>query len=247
MKLIVGSLCVVLGAVGVLAGCVVSPELRAEAKLRELYPQVEFKSLTDGPVAGLYEVQGAESLFYFAPDRELLLFGEFFTKTGTSLTAERRQALNIVGAAKSLTSKDLDRSQVHAPAMVVRKGEPMMTAFLDIHCGACKQAVDWMTRPDVKGGLEVIFISRTKADADAAAHAVCAPEHLRGDALRQVFGYGQRPERALACDGALDLLANQARVAAEMGVEATPVFFVKDQALLGFDKPRLESLLANLE
>lgn len=247
MKLIVGSLLMVMGVAGVVTGCVTSPTARAEAKLRELYPQVEFKSLAEGPVAGLYEVQGTESLFYFVPSRELLLFGEFFTKAGTSLTAERRQALNIVGAAKSLTSNELDRSQVHAPAMVVRKGEPMMTAFVDIHCGACKQAVDWMTRPDVKGGLEVIFISRTKADADAAAHAVCAPEHLRGDALRQVFGFGELPERALACDGALDLLATQARVAAEMGVEATPVFFVKDQALLGFDKQRLESLLANLE
>lgn len=217
--------------------------VEAEARLQALYPHVTYEAIRPGPVAGLYEIQATEALFYFAPDRELLLFGEFFTPAGTSLTAERRTELAIVGHSKSLASTMVDADQ-GSPALVVRQGEPMLTAFVDIHCGHCKTAIDWLTDPVRPGGLEIVFLSRTKADADIAAHAVCAPEHLRSEALRQVFGRGNK-QKAFACKGALDQLASQARIAAELGIEATPVFAVKEQVLLGFDPERLGSLLAN--
>lgn len=218
--------------------------LEAEARLKEVYPQVSYTAIRPGPADGVYEVQATEALFYFVPAKDLLLFGEFFTTGGTSLTAERRSELSIVGGAKSLETTMAAQGDAESPALVIRDGSPMVTAFLDIHCGHCKDAVAWLTESGRKGGLEVIFLSRTKADADQAAHAVCAPEHLRSAALRQVFG-GGTVEKAFACEGALDRLASQARVAAELGVEATPVFAVNQQVLLGFHPDRLSSLLAN--
>ena len=126
----------------------------------------------------------------------------------------------------------------------VKDGAIVMTAYLDVHCGYCAQAVDWIVNQGglPHTGLDVVFVSRSAQDLELAEHVLCAPKHLRGTALHQVFSTGPVIDRLRCEKGHAEARIHDA-IAARNGVFATPVFAVKDQIVLGFDRERLESLV----
>ena len=44
----------------------------------------------ESPIQGIYEIATPRGIFYFHPEKELMIFGEIWDPTGKSLTAERR-------------------------------------------------------------------------------------------------------------------------------------------------------------
>lgn len=232
----------VLASAAALASAKVPKE--SQDRFRTLYPRVEAKGFEASPLPGLVEVRTDDSVFYFAPESGLLLFGEFFTPAGVSLTGQRREALALQTPTPKDSPKGSAKDLASFGALRVREGAVEVTAYLDVHCGYCAQAVDWLVNknglPDA--GLNVVFVSRSEQDLALAEHVLCAPKHLRGAALQQVFSRGPAVERLRCEKGRAEALAHEG-IAARNGVSATPVFAVKGQTVLGFNRERLESLV----
>lgn len=215
----------------------------ARAVLSRLYPQIRVTSFEPSPVPGLFEVRSDDTLFYFAEVPGLLLFGELFDPSGTSLTGARREALGV----EVRHNPPLRPTSTSVEAMrgvSIRGGDVSLTAFLDVHCGYCAQSVEWLLSDAAvpKAALNVVFVSRTPADLARAEHVLCAPPELRATALRQAFATGDDTEWLRCTHGHDEALAHE-RIAAEAGVSATPVFAVSGQTVLGFNRARLESLV----
>ena len=202
------------------------------------YPKVPATAFEPSPVEGLVTVHTADTRFFFAPASGLLLFGEFFTPDGQALAGHAQNA----PASPSLS----DRPSLSATTsgFRVKDGPVTVTAYLDVHCGYCAEAVDWIVNRDglPHAGLDVVFVSRSEQDLAIAEHVLCAPPHLRRAALLQVFSRGPAVDRLRCEKGRSEALAHEG-IATRNGVSATPVFAVKGQTVFGFNRERLESLV----
>lgn len=224
-----------------LAGCAfTNPVKEAEAKFRDSFKNMPVDSVAPSEVAGVYEVYSQGKVFYFAPAANVILFGEFYTTGGESLTQKK--------IASYLQSRALD-----IPADVgvtVGEGATEMVAFLDPNCGHCRQAHDWLEKREFKDiKLRAIFLQMAPTDPNyaLASQFVCAPQDLRREALRQLYAHEVPApgQHYLNCDGAAAQLQAQADIAKKLGVEGTPTFLLKGQTVLGFDQARLETLLSS--
>jgi hypothetical protein len=204
--------------------------------LQARFPNTPIDKVSEGPAPGIVEVIAGANLYYFLPDQKLVLFGEFFTIDGQSVTGARLQDMNLGETPAAAWNP--------AEAVVVRPGPVPVTAFLDVDCGHCRRSVHWILDqnglPDA--GLNVVFVSRTREQADRAVHVLCAPPHLREAALQQVFARGEG--ELLSCDEGERLAQLHARIAADLGVSATPVFAVGETVVTGFNRDRLLKLVS---
>ena len=212
-----------------------SPHADVRAKLEQQFPNATISSLVPGPADGIYEVVSGANLYYYLPGPNLLLFGEFYTAGGESLTMQRIEANRL---------SEVAAAAWHSPeALNVRPGQVRVTAYLDVDCGHCRQAVHWFLQDNAlpQASLDVVFVSRTPAQAQRAAHVLCAPTHLRGAALQQAFGRVEGDW--IGCEGSDQETQKHSRIAANLGVEATPMFAVGSQVVTGFDRERITQLV----
>ena len=207
-------------------------------QFRARYPKVPATEFESSPVEGLVEVRTDQTRFFYAPASGLILFGEFFTPDGQALAGHSTDRPHSTAASTDTPTA------AESAGVRVKDGPVVMTAYLDVHCGYCAQAVDWIVSRGglPHAGLDVVFVSRSEQDLALAEHVLCAPKHLRGTALQQVFSRGPGVERLRCEKGRAEALAHEG-IAARHGVSATPVFAVKGQTVLGFDRERLESLV----
>lgn len=217
------------------------PSADTRERFHTLYPNVAATGFERTPVDGLVAVRTDDTRFYFAPAPGLLLFGEFFDPAGHSLGGEPHE--HAVQDAPLAIDPSTVPPEVSG-GVHVKDGSVAVTAYLDVHCGYCAQAVDWIVNDNglPKAGLNVVFVSRSEQDLALAEHVLCAPMHLRTAALLQVFARGPGPERLSCAKGRAEAQA-QGGMAARNGVSATPVFAVSGQTVLGFNRERLESLV----
>ena len=169
---------------------------------------------------------------------DLLRFDEFVSPDGQARAARTPLAPDA--------PPPIDASSV-APGPTgfrIKKGPIVVTAYLDLHCGYCAKAVDWIVNHNglPHAGLDVVFVSRSEHDRAMAEHVLCAPPHLRRAALLQVFSRGPVADRLRCEKGRAEALLHEG-IATRNGVVATPVFAVKGRTVLGFDRERLASLV----
>lgn len=228
-------------AVAVLASCATpNPVLDAEMKFKASFKNMPVDSVSTSEVPGVFEVYSQGKLFYFAPAQQVLMFGEFYTTTGESLTQ------------KKIASYQRNRV-LEIPADIgvsVGSGGTEIVAFLDPDCGHCRQAHDWLEAREFKDvRVRTIFlpIDTNNPSYARAIQFVCAPPELRREALNQVYEHATPApgQHYLTCDGAAAQLQAQADIAKKLGVEGTPTFVLKGQTVLGFDQARLETLLSS--
>jgi len=229
-------------AVALLAGgCQSSPPISVvDAKFRKTFDKMPVDAVKASEIRGLYEVYSGGKLFYFAPRENLLIFGELYSVDGRSVSQEKAE--RYVSERAIAVEPDV--------GTVVGDGDQELIAFIDPSCGHCREAHRWLESRNF-AGMRVRFIF-TNVDARTpmfpqVAQFLCAPEHLRREALRQVYaGAAAEPgEKLLFCDAAANQLAKQAAVAKSLGIDGTPTFVVNNQTVLGFQRERLESLLSH--
>jgi thiol:disulfide interchange protein DsbC len=205
---------------------------KAEAALRSAFPQVKFDAMTPSDIPGVYEVAVGQNIFYFYPDKELILTGEIIGKDLKNRTAERKGAL----AAKAVQSLPLEK------AVKVGDGKHVVVEFTDPDCPYCRKAFEYFAkRSDV---TQYIFFS-------ALAHpgAITKIEYILGAenkaAAYDAMMLGQEiPADAKPATPATKALAQEhLALARKVGIQGTPTFFVKGQQVIGADQSRLDELL----
>jgi thiol:disulfide interchange protein DsbC len=226
-------LAVLLGITGVSSA---APDaVKPEAALRAALPQVPIDSVTPSPIPGLYEVVSGQNIFYYYPEKELILTGEMLGKVGSdfkSLTAEHKGAL----AAKLVKSLPLDK------AVKVGDGKKIVIEFTDPDCPYCRKAFEYFSkRSDV---TQYVFFA-------ALAHpaAITKIQYILGaDNKAQAFDammLGQEiPASAKPATDAIKALAQEHLVLAKkVGIQGTPTFFINGEQVVGADFKKMDELL----
>lgn len=219
---------------------------RATRKIADMFPSVTFDEVKESEIPGIVEIHTPGNIIYFAPDQNILVMGEFWSANGKSITQEKV----MLAAASKAGDIDLTSS------VTVGKGERQIIAFVNPECGYCKKAHEWFEQKNFAGVRTHYFVMPNPGHVDAhrrAIQAVCAPEHLRAEAIRQLYERSTSTNQSelLSCDFGEAQLAKHAEIAKKVGVSATPFFLVKDPAhsgyevIAGFAPEKLEPLLSN--
>jgi thiol:disulfide interchange protein DsbC len=210
---------------------------KVQDKFRRTFPTTPVEEVRESEIPHLYEVYAASRLIYYAPDQNTVLFGELYSANGLSLTQAK------LDARASKRIEHIDKSV----ALTVGDGPVELIAFVDADCPHCKHAHSWLAEQKFNNVKELLYFlpMRGRPGAEArVVQALCAPPELRAEALRQVFNPDPNSSAPmLQCPQAAEILRAQAKIAEEVGITATPTFFVKGQAITGFDKERLAALL----
>lgn len=210
-----------------------APEaVKPDAALRSAFPQVPFDSVTPSEIPGLYEVVSGQNIFYFYPEKELIVTGEIIGKDLKSRTAERRGAL----AAKVVATLPLDK------AVKIGDGKISVIEFTDPDCPYCRKAFEYFSkRSDV---TQYVFFAPLAHPA-----AITKIYYILGaDNKNQAFDammLGQDiPANAKPVTEAVKTLAQEhMNLARKVGIQGTPTFFVNGQQVVGADTKRLDELL----
>jgi thiol:disulfide interchange protein DsbC len=219
-----------LGIAGVSSAA--SDAVKPEVALRAAFPQVPFDTITPSEIPGLYEVVSGQNIFYYYPEKELILTGEIIGKDLKSRTAEHRGAL----AAKVVKSLPLDK------AVKVGDGKKIVIEFTDPDCPYCRKAFEYFSkRSDV---TQYVYFA-------ALAHpaAITKIQYILGaDNKAQAFDammLGQEiPASAKPVSEAIKELAQEhLALAKKVGIQGTPTFYINGEQVVGADIKKMDELL----
>jgi len=108
-------------------------EQKIKAELQgKLGANAKIKSVTASPIAGIYEVQVGNDVFYTDVNGKYLLQGEIIeVATGKNITEQRQSDLNRI--------KWSDLPSANAIKVVHGNGSRQLAIFADPNCGYCKR------------------------------------------------------------------------------------------------------------
>lgn len=205
---------------------------KPEAALRAAYPQVKFDSITPSEIPGLYEVVAGQNIFYYYPEKDLIIAGEIFGKDLKSRTAERRGQL----AAKVVKTLPLEK------AVRVGDGKKVVVEFTDPDCPYCREASKYFTkRSDV---TRYVFFAPI-----AHPNAITKVEYILGaenpaQAYDAMMMGEEIPKDAKPATPAIKALAQEhLELARKAGIQGTPTFFFDGQQVVGNDTAKFNEML----
>lgn len=226
--LVSGALLLGLACVSYAAPAAVKPE----DALRAAFPQVGFESMSPSEIPGLYEVVSGQNVFYYYPEKDLILTGEIIGKDFKSRTAERKGLL----AAKLVKTLPLDK------AVKIGEGKKVVIEFTDPDCPYCKKASEYFAkRTDVT--RYVFFAPFAHPAAISKVHYILGASN-KGEAYdAMMFGQPIPPSAKPASEAVKALAQEHIDMAKKLGVQGTPTFFIDGAQVVGADLKRLDELL----
>ncbi|HBG07191.1 MAG: protein-disulfide isomerase [Geobacteraceae bacterium GWC2_58_44] len=210
-----------------------APEaVKPEVALRAAFPQVNFDSISPSEIPGLYEVVSGQNVFYYYPEKDLIVVGEIVGKDLKSRTVERKAAL----AAKLVKSLPLDK------AVKIGDGKKVVIEFTDPDCPYCRKASEYFTkRSDVT--RYVFFAPMAHPAAITKIEYVLGAEN-KAEAYDAMMLGQEIPASAKPATDAVKALAQEhLAMAKKVGIQGTPTFFINDQQVVGMDTKKFDELL----
>jgi len=206
--------------------------VKPEVALREAFPQVKVDSLSPTEIPGLYEVVSGQNIFYYYPEKDLILTGEIIGKDLKSRTAERRGAL----ASKLVKDLPLDK------AVKVGEGKTVVIEFTDPDCPYCRKASEYFTkRSDVT--RYVYFAPLAHPAAITKIQYILGADN-KAEAYEAMMLGQEIPASAKPATEAVKALAQEhIALAKKMGIQGTPTFFIKGEQVVGADTKKIDELL----
>jgi thiol:disulfide interchange protein DsbC len=212
---------------------------KPEAALQKAFPQIKIDSISESPVKGLFEVVSGQNVFYFYPEKDLLLVGDMYSSAGQNLTGEKKRELKAKFQEKILEKiKDLPLEK----AVKVGSGSRKVIEFTDPDCPYCRKASEALKkRADI---TRYIFLSPfAHPNAAPKVHYILAAKN--GEKAYHEMMEGKPVPAGQAEPGKeIKALAEEhMSLARSLGIDGTPTFFIKEQMVVGADMERIENLL----
>ena len=224
------------------AAMVVSSCLAAEdeAAVREMllktYPHISVGEIHATDIPGLYELEMGPNVVYFYPDKNLMVFGEIWTKEGKSVTAARREQL----AAKRVKEIPLDKG------IRIGNGKTTIIEFTDPDCSYCRKASEYLKGRNDTTRYVYFFPMPAHKDAENKARFIlCSSDKAK--AYEEVMSGKYDDRRVDTCkdDGVSALMKKHKELASKAGVNGTPTFWINGHVVVGANIPAIESILKN--
>ena len=203
-----------------------------EEQFKKSFPKNNYESITPTIFKGIYEVFGGNQIYYYMPKDDVILYGSLITKSGVNIT--RESALKKM--AQKMSKLPLDS------AVKIGNGKTTIVEFIDPNCHFCRESYKFFTqRKDVT--IYAFFFPLSKESADKTKYILCSKDVAKAydDALS---GKLDNTQLAACTDKKVDeTVKTHMKFASQVGLRGTPLFYIKDQVVDGFDAPVIEKLL----
>jgi thiol:disulfide interchange protein DsbC len=204
-------------------------------QFKKSFPKNNFESITPTEIKGVYEVYNGNQLYYYMPKDDVILYGSLVNKNGVNITRES-------------FSKKMAQKMAKLPldsALKIGKGKTAVVEFMDPNCYHCRQAYKFFSqRQDVT--LYVFFFPLSKESADKIKHILCSKDVVKtyDDVVTGKLDNKDKAPLNICTDKKVDeTVKTHMQLASQVGVRGTPLFYIKGQAVDGFDQPAIEKLL----
>jgi thiol:disulfide interchange protein DsbC len=217
----------------ILPACGEANSSSPEEMFKKSFPTRSFETISPTAIKGIYEVYTGNQLFYYAPDSELLIYGNIVTKEGNSLTRES-------------FLKKMAVKMSHLPlesALKIGSGKNAVVEFIDPDCFHCRESYKFFSqRKDVT--IYAFFYPLSQASEKKIQHILCAKDQVKAYDEIMSGKLDNNAKLNVCSDKKVeDSLKLYKKVAAQIGITSTPFFYIKGQAIAGFESPVVEKLL----
>jgi thiol:disulfide interchange protein DsbC len=228
-KLVLIVLCLLL----LIPVCAGAKNLTPEEKFKKSFPKNNFESIKPTSIKGVYEIYDGNQIYYFMPEAEVIIYGNIISKNGVNITRES----NLKKIAAKMANLPLDS------ALKIGNGKTPVIEFMDPDCSYCRQAYNFFsTRQDVT--IYVFFSPSFQNSEKKIRHILCAPDKLKmyEDVLMGKFD--NNVPLNICTDKKVDeTVKTHIRLSSQIGIRSIPLFFIKGQVIVGFEKAVIENLL----
>lgn len=203
--------------------------------LKKNYPDLQFDSIKEIQIKGLYEVISGINIFYYHPKTGYIISGEIHTKDGKNLTSDRNTEI-VSAKAKNLP---LDK------AIKIGSGKNIVVEFTDPDCPYCRKASEYFKKRDDITRYIFFFpiVSLHPQAEDKAKYILCAKDKTK--AYEEVMNGELDGKKVDVCDDkeVITRLEEHKQLGASIGVQGTPSFVISRQFIRGANFQKIESLL----
>jgi thiol:disulfide interchange protein DsbC len=206
--------------------------LSPEEMYKKSFPGKSFESITPTPIKGVYEVYTGNQLFYYAPDADVLIYGNIVTKDGNSLSRESY----LKKTAVKMAQLPLDT------ALKIGNGKNVIVEFMDPDCSHCREAYKFLSpRKDVT--VYIFFYPISQVSEKKIRYILCAADRIKAYEEIMSGKHDNNSKLNVCTDKKVDeTLKHYKKLAAQIGLRSTPFFYFKGQAIEGFEVPVFEKL-----
>ena len=206
-----------------------------EQDLKNTFPQFKSDGFRKTPITGIYEIDAGSQIFYFSP-QGYLFFGEFYSKDGVNITAQRRSRL-MAARVKDLPLGD---------AIKIGSGKKTVIEFADPVCPFCRRAYEHLAkRKDITLYVFLFPLAQIHPQAIAMSrYILCSPDPAKafGQAMAGELD-GRNLDVTAGC-GKENVLTADIAAGKKAGVMGTPAFFINGRFVSGANLPLIDKLLA---
>jgi thiol:disulfide interchange protein DsbC len=203
-------------------------------QFKEVFPKNNFESINSTEVNGVYEVYTDNGLYYYLPEGDVIFYGDLVSKNGINITRESY-------------SKKLAEKMAKLPldsALKIGSGKTAVVEFMDPNCYHCRLAYEFFSkRQDVT--VYVFFFPLSKDSGDKIRHILCSTDSVKTYHAVLTGALDKKNNALSLCTNPKtdEIINSHLTLAAKIGVRGTPLFYIKGQAVDGFDQPAIENIL----
>ena len=226
--------------IGALLGCSTTGIARAASdsevmdKFKNSFPGANAESLRKTDIEGMYEIVVPGRIIYYFPEKDYIFVGSILTASRKNLTEERMNQI----ATEKIKTLSLEKG------LKMGDGRNVVIEFTDPDCPYCRDASKFLSgqanitkyvffiplpmHPDAENKVRYVFCAKDKEKAyeeamtgklDGKKYEVCSDEKVE------------------------KLIGEHKQLAAKMGVNSTPQFWINGKHVSGANIPLMQSLL----
>jgi thiol:disulfide interchange protein DsbC len=208
------------------------PSAGVAEQFKKSFPKNNFESITPTDTKGMYEVYTGNQIYYYIPKEDVIIGGPMITKNGVNITKDNYNKKMALKMAKL----PLDS------ALKIGSGKTVVVEFIDPNCHFCRESYKYFVqRKDVT--IYAFLFPLSKESAEKAKYILCSKDAAKtyADALS---GKLDNTQLAACTDKKVDeTVKTHMKLASQIGLKGTPLFYIKGQIVDGFDQPVIENIL----
>jgi thiol:disulfide interchange protein DsbC len=215
-------------------GCSSAGKVSPEQQFKKSYPQNTYESFDATSMKGVYEIYDGKHVYYYLAEGDVIFYGSIVTKEGINLTRDS----HMKKVALKMASLPLEK------ALKVGKGKKIVVKFTDPNCPYCRRGFEFLDRMKNEVTTYVFFLPLSADSERKVRHILCARDRV--STYEEVFrGKFDHNAPLNLCDDqeVQSIMQTHRDLASQIGVRATPLFYIKGQIVDGFDPPVIEKLL----
>ncbi len=203
--------------------------------LHKAFPKAPVDGIKLTPIDGLYEIESGDNIFYYYPKSENIIVGQIYTREGKDITAESRNAIIEKKAASIDTSK----------AIKIGSGRNVVIEFTDPDCPFCRKSYEyWKTKKDVTHYVFLYPVPSLHPKAAEKSEWILSQKDKVAAFNDVLSGRFDNSSPQGITDEGKNLLKQHAQIAANVHVNATPMFFVNNKFIRGANFQAIDQALS---